>query len=286
MAVTAHVDLCTNRSGLDNSTHQSRRHNPFLKDRTNGRQQSGQTAQHRKTKKNNNNTVQQDTKKHKTQQIKDWRPMEKVAKTCKSHGQKEDGRNVLSRRSPLSQRQFMLMQRPLLQVNCVRGKHVGYAGNRVQTGWVPKTLVAKYAQIGEVDQPQEAGSSDRSPQSSSRSHVQEIGMQRPLAHEYWLGGQVRAGKSNRVKDLPTASPDFDFSQMEFVSLPEQVVLDSSSSFPQSLSPSHSQRSGMQRLFLHLNLSVGQVCWSGGAAGWNNTRGANEGKRKQTFSFIL
>lgn len=44
-------------------------------------------------------------------------------------------------------------------------------------------------------------------------------------------------------------------------VPEQVVLDSSSSLPQSLSPSHSQRSGMQRLFLHLNLSVGQVCWS-------------------------
>ena len=40
------------------------------------------------------------------------------------------------------------------------------------------------------------------------------------------------------------------------------MLDSSSSFPQSLSPSHSQRRGMQRLFLHLNLSVGQVCWSG------------------------
>lgn len=46
-----------------------------------------------------------------------------------------------------------------------------------------------------------------------------------------------------------------------VCVPEQVVLDSSSSLPQSLSPSHSQRSGMQRLFLHLNLSVGQVCWS-------------------------
>lgn len=27
--------------------------------------------------------------------------------------------------SPLSQRQLMLMQRPLLQVNCVRGKQVG-----------------------------------------------------------------------------------------------------------------------------------------------------------------
>lgn len=63
MAVTVHVDLCTNRSGWDNSTHQSRRHNPFLKDRTNGRQQSGRTAQHRKTK--TNNTEQQDTKKHK-----------------------------------------------------------------------------------------------------------------------------------------------------------------------------------------------------------------------------
>lgn len=43
--------------------------------------------------------------------------MEKMAKTCKSHRQKEDGRDVLSGRSPLSQRQFMLMQRPLLQVN-------------------------------------------------------------------------------------------------------------------------------------------------------------------------
>lgn len=65
MAVTVHVDLCTNRSGSDNSTHQSRRHNPFLKDRTNGRQQSGRTAQHRKTK--TNNTEQQDTTKaHKT----------------------------------------------------------------------------------------------------------------------------------------------------------------------------------------------------------------------------
>lgn len=54
-----------------------------------------------------------------------------------------------------------------------------------------------------------------------------------------------------------------FSQISvFVCVPEQVVLDSSSSFPQSLSPSHSQRRGMQRLFLHLNLSVGQVCWSG------------------------
>lgn len=54
----------------------------------------------------------------------------------------------------------------------------------------------------------------------------------------------------------------------FVCVPEQVVLDSSSSFPQSLSPSHSQRRGMQRLFLHLNLSVGHVCWSGEKKGHN------------------
>ena len=40
--------------------------------------------------------------------------------------------------------------------------------------------------------PHEAGSSERSPQSSSRSHVQESGIQRPLAQEYWLGGHVRA----------------------------------------------------------------------------------------------
>ena len=46
-------------------------------------------------------------------------------------------------------------------------------------------------------------------------------------------------------------------------IPEQVVLDSSSSLPQSLSPSHSHRRGMQRLFWHLNRSAGQVCWSGG-----------------------
>ena len=38
--------------------------------------------------------------------------------------------------------------------------------------------------------PHEADSSERSPQSSSRSHVQEMGIQRPLAQENWLGGQV------------------------------------------------------------------------------------------------
>lgn len=47
------------------------------------------------------------------------------------------------------------------------------------------------------------------------------------------------------------------------SSPEHVELDSSSLFPQSLSPSHSQRLGMQRLFLHLKRSEGQVCWSVG-----------------------
>jgi len=47
MAFVVHVDLCTNRSALDNSTHQSRPHNPFLKDRTKGRQRSGHTAQKR-----------------------------------------------------------------------------------------------------------------------------------------------------------------------------------------------------------------------------------------------
>lgn len=96
MAVTAHVDLCTNRSGSDNSTHQSRRHNPFLKDRTNGRQQSGRTAQHRKTK--TNNTEQQDTKKaQQKQQIKGWRPMEEVAGTCKLHRRTEGGHPSLER---------------------------------------------------------------------------------------------------------------------------------------------------------------------------------------------
>lgn len=54
--------------------------------------------------------------------------------------------------------------------------------------------------------------------------------------------------------------------------PEQVALDSSSLFPQSLSPSQSQRLGMQRLFSHLNRSEGQVCWSG--EGW--VRGQPEG----------
>lgn len=56
--------------------------------------------------------------------------------------------------------------------------------------------------------------------------------------------------------------------------PEQVALDSSSLFPQSLSPSQSQRLGMQRLFSHLNRSEGQVCWSGEG----RVRGQREGTR--------
>lgn len=40
--------------------------------------------------------------------------------------------------------------------------------------------------------PHVADSSERSPQSSSKSQVQEIGMQRPLAQENWLVGHVRA----------------------------------------------------------------------------------------------
>lgn len=58
------------------------------------------------------------------------------------------------------------------------------------------------------------------------------------------------------------------------SSPEQVELDSSSLLPQSLSPSQSQRLGMQRLFLHLKRSEGQVCWSGGG-----------GKHTQDLPFI-
>lgn len=49
------------------------------------------------------------------------------------------------------------------------------------------------------DSPQESGSSDRSPQSSSRSHVQDMGMQRPLAQGYWFGGHVRAGRGSVTK---------------------------------------------------------------------------------------
>lgn len=49
-------------------------------------------------------------------------------------------------------------------------------------------------------------SSERSPQSSSRSQVQEIGMHRPLAQENWFGGQVRAVKKRegvnlRIRDI-------------------------------------------------------------------------------------
>lgn len=57
--------------------------------------------------------------------------------------------------------------------------------------------------------PHEADSSERSPQSSSRSHVQEMGMQRPLAQENWLGGQVRAGDRDG-RECSQLSPLFNF----------------------------------------------------------------------------
>lgn len=57
--------------------------------------------------------------------------------------------------------------------------------------------------------PHEADSSERSPQSSSRSHVQEMGMQRPLAQENWLGEQVRAGPGrDRQSFSKPAGPRF------------------------------------------------------------------------------
>jgi len=109
MAVVVHVDLCTNRSGLDNSTHQSRPHNPFLKDRTNGRQQSGRRAQQSTTKpktQNNktNNTEQQKTaetvkvKTQKTYEVTKKRVCANtrvVAKTCTENlrQRKASGRN-------------------------------------------------------------------------------------------------------------------------------------------------------------------------------------------------
>ena len=62
-----------------------------------------------------------------------------------------------------------------------------------------------------------------------------------------------------------------------VCVPEQVVLDSSSPLPQSLSPSHSQRTGIQRLFWHLNLSAGPTCWSAGREGQTGGEG-DEGAR--------
>lgn len=95
-------------------------------------------------------------------------------------------------------------------------------------------------------------------------------MQRPLAQENWLGEQVRAGQVRQTDrqtehHQPAAprekSPPQALKLPPTNSSPEQVELDSSSLFPQSLSPSHSQRLGMQRLFLHLKRSEGQVCWS-------------------------
>lgn len=92
MAVTAHVDLCTNRSGSDNSTHQSRRHNPFLKDNQRKTAEwANSTTQENKKPTTQSNRTQ---KKHKKQQIKGWRPMEKVAETCKLHRRTVDGHKV------------------------------------------------------------------------------------------------------------------------------------------------------------------------------------------------
>lgn len=88
MAVVVHVDLCTNRSGSDNSTHQSRPHNPFLKDRTNGRQQNGRTAQHGTTKPTQNNKRQQRKKKGKnTQNVKG----DKKKSVCHYHARHDKG---------------------------------------------------------------------------------------------------------------------------------------------------------------------------------------------------
>lgn len=85
----------------------------------------------------------------------------------------------------------------------------GTLGRDVNDSLVPNTAhfssQISSARQGKGNQPHEAGSSDRSPQSSSRSHVQEMGMHRPLAQEYWLGGQVRAEKKQQiVKVLLTA----------------------------------------------------------------------------------
>lgn len=87
-----HVDLCTNRSGLDNSTHQSRPHNPFLKDRTNGRQQSGRTAQQGTTTTKKHNTEQQKTGRTKWQKGEcvpmwgRWQNMHRIERSCHCRG--------------------------------------------------------------------------------------------------------------------------------------------------------------------------------------------------------
>lgn len=67
------------------------------------------------------------------------------------------------------------------------------------------------------------GSSELSPQSSSTSHFQLWGMQRPFLHLNWPGRHV---------------------------LLEQCEGSSSEPSPQSFSPSHCHASGMQRLLLH------------------------------------
>lgn len=62
-----------------------------------------------------------------------------------------------------------------------------------------ETCKAKITIRKRKDLPQKSSSSERSPQSSSRSQIQEAGMHRPLAHENWFGGHVRAGKTIMCK---------------------------------------------------------------------------------------
>lgn len=106
-----HVDLCTNRSGSDNWTHQSCPHNPFLQHTAHVTQGEGQMVKRR------GHDV--------TQKTHEMINKDKWGKKCKGHKKKREAKHFRS--SPLSQRQLMLMQRPLLQVNWVSGKQVGYA---------------------------------------------------------------------------------------------------------------------------------------------------------------
>lgn len=94
MAVVAHVDLCTNRSGLDNSTHQSRPHNPFLKDRTNGRQQSGRTAQRgttTPTTQHNKKDGEVKTRKHPHKNNESTSQHKGGGQTCTATGREKEG---------------------------------------------------------------------------------------------------------------------------------------------------------------------------------------------------
>lgn len=76
------------------------------------------------------------------------------------------------------------------------------------------------------------GSSELSPQSSSTSHFQLWGMQRPFLHLNWPGRHV---------------------------LLEQCEGSSSEPSPQSFSPSHCHASGIQRLLLHCHWCDSHWC---------------------------